>query len=193
MRLPEFSPAACLPALLLVLVTTLISACGINNIPTYDKDVNERWAELFTQYEHRIELVPDLVRTVEGFAQHEKKVLIQVNDTHELVSRINVSPEMLTNPETMRQYQSQQDALTHALQQLMNIAEPQPDLNANENFLTLQQELQELENRIAIAHRDYIGAVQRYNTELRTIPGRWWASFMYSTMQPKATLTSKSP
>lgn len=193
MRLPEFSPPACLPALLLVLATTLISACGINNIPTYDEDVNERWAELFIQYEHRIELVPELVRAVEGFAQPEKKVLIQVNENHELVSRINVSPDMLTNTDTMQQYQTQQDALTQALQQLMNIAEPQSGLNSNEHFLSLQQELQELENRIAIAHRDYIGAVQRYNTELRTIPGRWWASFIYSTMQPKAILTSKSP
>ena len=166
-----------------------VSSCGINNIPTYDEAVNGRWAEIQNQYKRRGDLVPNLVNTVEGFADQERDVLTQVTEARTRVSQMNISPEMLTDPEAFQQFQQNQGALTSALQKLMLVVEAYPDLKSNENFLALQQQLEGTENRIAVARRDYINAVQQYNTELRTIPGRWWARFMYPDMQAKANFS----
>jgi len=163
----------------------LLTGCGINNIPTYDEAVNGSWSEVQNQYKRRADLVPNLVSTVEGFADQEKDVLTEVTEARTRVSQMNVSPEMLTDPALFEQFQQNQGALTSALQRLMVVVEAYPDLKSNENFLALQSQLEGTENRIAVARRDYIQAVQRYNTELRTIPGRWWARFMYSEMQKK--------
>lgn len=165
--------------------TVLLAGCGINNIPTYDEAVNGTWSEIQNQYKRRADLVPNLVSTVEGFADQEKDVLTEVTEARTRVSQMNVSPEMLTDPALFEQFQQNQGALTSALQRLMVVVEAYPDLKSNENFLALQSQLEGTENRIAVARRDYIQAVQRYNTELRTIPGRWWARFMYSEMQKK--------
>jgi len=169
----------------LLISLLLLSGCGINNIPTFDEAVNGRWSEVQNQYKRRADLVPNLVSTVEGFTQQEREVLTEVTEARTRVSQMNISPEMLTDPAAFEQFQQNQGALTSALQRLMVVVEAYPDLKSNENFLALQQQLEGTENRISVARRDYIGAVQRYNTELRTIPGRWWRSFMYSDMQPK--------
>ena len=173
----------------LLFAALLLGGCGINNIPTYDEAVNGRWAEVQNQYKRRADLVPNLVNTVEGFAQQERDVLTEVTEARTRVSQMNISPEMLSDPEAFQQFQQNQGELTSALQRLMVVVEAYPDLKSNENFLALQQQLEGTENRIAVARRDYIGAVQQYNTELRTIPGRWWARFMYSEMQPKVNFT----
>lgn len=169
----------------LLISLILLSGCGINNIPTFDEAVNGRWSEVQNQYKRRADLVPNLVSTVEGFAKQESDVLTEVTEARTRVSQMNISPEMLSDPAAFEQFQQNQGALTSALQRLMVVVEAYPDLKSNENFLALQQQLEGTENRISVARRDYIGAVQRYNTELRTIPGRWWRSFMYSDMQPK--------
>lgn len=163
----------------------LLCGCGINNIPTYDEAVNGRWSEVQNQYKRRADLVPNLVSTVEGFADQERDVLTEVTEARTRVSQMNISPEMLTDAEAFQQFQQNQGALTSALQRLMVVVEAYPDLKSNENFLALQQQLEGTENRISVARRDYIRAVQQYNTELRTIPGRWWRRFMYSDMEPK--------
>jgi LemA protein len=166
-------------------IVLMISGCGINNIPTFDEAVNGAWSEVQNQYKRRADLVPNLVNTVEGFASQEREVLTEVTEARTRVSQMNISPEMLTDPEAFQQFQQNQGALSSALQRLMVVVEAYPDLKSNENFLALQQQLEGTENRISVARRDYIQAVQRYNTELRTIPGRWWRRFMYSDMQPK--------
>ncbi|ASJ75058.1 LemA family protein [Granulosicoccus antarcticus] len=168
-----------------LLALLLLSGCGINNIPTYDEAVNGRWSEVQNQYKRRADLVPNLVNTVEGFAQQERDVLTEVTEARTRVSQMNISPEMLTDPEAFQQFQANQGELTSALQRLMVVVEAYPDLKSNENFLALQQQLEGTENRISVARRDYIQAVQTYNTELRTIPGRWWHRFMYSDMLTK--------
>jgi len=171
--------------LALFLGCSLLAGCGINNIPTYDEAVNGRWSEVQNQYKRRADLVPNLVNTVEGFADQESDVLREVTEARTRVSQMNVSPEMLTDPAAFEQFQQNQGMLTSALQRLMVVVEAYPDLKSNENFLALQSQLEGTENRISVARRDYIGAVQRYNTELRTIPGRWWRRFMYPEMQKK--------
>ncbi len=172
--------------LYLVLATSLLlGSCGINNIPTFDEAVNGAWSEVQNTYKRRADLIPNLIATVEGFAAQEKDVLTEITEARTRVTQMNISPELLSDPAAFQQFQQNQGALTSALQKLMVVVEAYPDLKSNENFLALQQQLEGTENRIAVARRDYIQAVQRYNTELRTIPGRWWRKFMYAEMQPK--------
>lgn len=166
-----------------------VSGCGINNIPTFDEAANAAWSEVQNQYKRRADLVPNLIETVKGFAAQEQDVLLEVTEARAKVSQMTVSPEMLSDPALFEQFQANQGALSGALSRLMLVVEAYPDLKSNENFLALQSQLEGTENRIAVARRDYIQAVQRYNTELRTIPGRWWHKFMYAEMQKKETFS----
>lgn len=168
-------------------IALMLSGCGINNIPTFDEAVNAGWSEVQNQYKRRADLIPNLIETVKGFAAQEKDVLTEITEARTRVTNMNVDPDILTDPAAFEQFQQNQNALGGALQRLMLVVENYPDLKSNENFLQLQTQLEGTENRIAVARRDYIQAVQRYNTELRTIPGRWWHKFMYSEMQPKQT------
>ena len=177
------------PLLALILTTTLLSGCGINNIPTYDEGVKAAWSEVQNQYKRRADLVPNLIETVKGFAAQEKDVLNQVVEARAKATQTNMSPEILSNPEAFAAFQENQAALGGALGRLLAVVEAYPDLKSNENFLALQSQLEGTENRIAVARGDYIKSVQQYNTELRTIPGRWWHGLMYSDMQPAETFS----
>jgi LemA protein len=165
----------------LVAVSLLLSlaACGINNIPTYEEQAKAAWSNVLNQYQRRADLVPNLVATVKGAADFEKSTLEAVVNARAKVGTMQLPSDILTNPQAMQQFQANQSGLTSALSRLMVVAERYPDLKANENFQTLQAQLEGTENRIAVARRDFIEAVRIYNTELRTIPGRWWASMFY--------------
>lgn len=165
----------------LVAVSLLLSlaACGINNIPTYEEQAKAAWSNVLNQYQRRADLVPNLVATVKGAADFEKSTLEAVVNARAKVGTMQLPNDILTNPQAMQQFQANQSGLTSALSRLMVVAEQYPDLKANENFQTLQAQLEGTENRIAVARRDFIEAVRIYNTELRTIPGRWWASMFY--------------
>ena len=165
---------------ILIMIAAMLSSCGINNIPRFDEAVNASWSEVQSQYKRRADLIPNLIETVKGFAAQEKDVLLEVVEARSRVSQMNVSPEILTDPAAFEQFQQNQGALSGALSRLLVVVEQYPDLKSNENFLKLQDQLEGTENRISVARRDYIQAVQRYNTELRTIPGRWWRQFMYA-------------
>jgi len=173
-----------------ILLTLTLSGCGINNIPTFDENVNASWSEVQNQYKRRADLIPNLIQTVKGFAKQEADVLQQVTEARTRVTQTTVSPEILSDEAMFQQFQANQNALSGALAKMMLVVENYPDLKSNENFLQLQTQLEGTENRIAVARRDYIQAVAQYNTELRTIPGRWWHSFMYSEMRPKATFST---
>ena len=173
-----------------LLSTLLLSGCGINNIPTYDESVNARWSDVQNQYKRRADLIPNLIETVKGFAQQESDVLQQVTEARTKVTQTSISPEILSDETLFQQFQANQNALSGALSKMMLVVENYPDLKSNENFLQLQTQLEGTENRIATARRRYIEAVERYNTELRTIPGRWWHQFMYAEMRPKATFST---
>lgn len=171
------------------LLLLTLSGCGINNIPTYDEAVNAAWSEVQNQYKRRADLIPNLIETVKGFAAQEKDVLLEVTEARTKVSQMNVSPEILTDKAAFEQFQASQGALTSALSRLLVTVERYPELKSNENFLALQSQLEGSENRIAVARGDYIQAVQQYNRELRTIPGRWWRKFMYPESQIKETFS----
>ncbi len=172
---------------MLVLLAGWLSGCGINNIPTYDEQVKAAWSQVENQYQRRADLIPNLVNTVKGYASHEQEVLVEVTQARAKVGSIQVDGNMLNNPEKLKQFEQAQRQLGSALQRLMVVAERYPDLKANQNFLALQSQLEGTENRISVARRDYIAAVQQYNTEIRTFPGRLWHSFLYSDMEPRDT------
>jgi LemA protein len=173
----------------LILFAFLLAGCGINNIPTYDEQVKADWSQVLNQYQRRAELVPNLVETVKGYAAHEKEVLIEVVEARARVGHMKLPDNILSNPEAFKQFQASQDALGSALSRLLVVVERYPELKANQNFLALQSQLEGTENRIAVARRDYINAVKRYNTELRTIPGRWWKEYLYPESELRENFT----
>ncbi|HJX19067.1 MAG TPA: LemA family protein [Acidiferrobacterales bacterium] len=178
------------PVLLALLGLLTLSGCGINNIPTYDEAAKAAWSQVENQYQRRADLVPNLVETVKGFAKQEKDVLVQVVEARAKATQMTVPKDIINNPEAFKQFQQNQDALTSALARLMVVVEKYPDLKSNQNFLALQSQLEGTENRISVARRDYIEAVKNYNTELRTIPGRWWAALLYSDAKVKENFTA---
>jgi LemA protein len=178
---------------LLVVVAAIVSGCGINTIPTYDEQVKAAWGQVQNQYQRRADLVPNLVATVQGYATHEKDTLQAVVEARAKVSQMNVSPEILSDPAAFKAFEQNQAQLTSALSKLMVVVEAYPDLKANQNFLELQSQLEGTENRISVARRDYIAAVQRYNTEIRTFPGRIWHALMYRDMKVRESFEATSP
>ncbi len=173
----------------LVPLLLVLAGCGINNIPTYDESVSAAWAEVQNQYKRRADLVPNLVETVKGYARQEREVLTQVVEARSRVAQMQVPPSIVNDPQAMARFEQNQGALSSALARLLVVVERYPDLKSNQNFLSLQSQLEGTENRIAIARRDYIQAVQRYNTELRTIPGRWYAALLYPDAKVKANFS----
>lgn len=165
-----------------LLLTLTLTGCGINNIPTYDEQVKSSWGQVQNQYQRRADLIPNLVETVKGFAAQERDTLTAVVEARSKVSSMQVSPELINNPEQLQKFEQAQQQLSGALSRLMVVVERYPDLKSNQNFLALQSQLEGTENRISVARRDYIGAVEKYNTEIRTFPGRIWHSVMYSEM-----------
>ncbi|MGA8258578.1 MAG: LemA family protein [Arenicellales bacterium] len=173
--------------LTVVMLLGLLSGCGINNIPTYDEQVKAAWSQVQNQYQRRADLIPNLVETVKGYAAQEKNVLIAVTEARSKVSSMQVSPDIINDQQKMKEFEQAQAKLTGALSRLMVVVERYPDLKSNQNFLALQSQLEGTENRISVARRDYIQAVQKYNTELRTYPGKIWYEILYSGMKLHAT------
>ncbi|MCB1504097.1 MAG: LemA family protein [Hyphomicrobiaceae bacterium] len=175
-------------ALLAVLFAAVsLSGCGINNIPTYEQSAKAAWSQVLNEYKRRSDLIPNLVETVKGFAEQEKSVLTDVVEARAKATQVQLPADILTNPEAMKNFQNAQNQLSGALARLMAVVERYPDIKSGQNFLALQSQIEGTENRISISRRDYINAVRIYNTELNTIPGRWWKAFMYPGSQEMAT------
>ncbi|MEO8667543.1 MAG: LemA family protein [Bauldia sp.] len=172
-----------------VVAAMLLSACGVNTIPTYEEQAKAAWSEVQNQYQRRADLIPNLVETVKGYARQEEKVLTEVVEARAKATQMTLPADILTDPEKFKQYQEVQGQLGAALGRLIAITENYPDLKSNQNFLALQSQLEGTENRIAVARRDYIEAVRLYNTELKTFPGRLWAMVLYSANKPLETFT----
>lgn len=169
---------------LLMLASLVLSGCGINQIPTLDERAKAAWSEVLNQYQRRADLIPNLVETVKGFAEQESKVLTEVIEARAKATQVQIPPDILTNKAAFDKFQEAQNNLSGALGRLLVVVERYPDLKSNQNFLALQSQLEGTENRIAISRRDYIVAVKDYNTELRTIPGRWWRALLYPDSEP---------
>ena len=177
----------------LLVLGSVLAGCGINTIPTLDEQAKAAWSQVQNQYQRRADLIPYLVETVKGYAQHEQDTLTAVIEARAKATSIQVDANTLDNPEKLKQFQQAQDQLSGALSRLMVVSERYPDLKANQNFLALQSQLEGTENRIAVARRDFILAVQKYNTEIRTFPGRLWHTVMYSNLPLRETFEATSP
>ena len=173
-----------LRAVMLVLLPLTLAACGVNAIPTKQEIAKAKFADVQTQYQRRADLIPNLVSTVQAFAQQERTVLVQVTQARASATQVKVDASTLTDPAAFQKYQAAQGQLSGVLGRLMAISEKYPDLKSNENFLALQSQLEGTENRISIARNDYNEAVRDYNTTLRTFPSILWAKSFYSSAKP---------
>lgn len=169
-------------------LVALFIVSGINTIPTQEEKVSAAWAEVENQYQRRTDLIPNLVETVKGYANFEQKTLTDVINARASATQVKLSPEMLSDPEAVKKFEAVQGNLTSSLSRLMAVSERYPDLKANQNFMSLQSQLEGTENRITIARRDYIEVVQHYNILVRTFPGRIWA--MIYGAKPKQPFTA---
>jgi len=172
-----------------IVLPLMLTACGINDIPTKEEAAKARWADVQSQYQRRADLVPNLVETVKGYAAQERTVLNEVTSARARATSINISG--VPSPAQLQQYQAAQAGLSSSLGRLLAVAEAYPDLKSNQNFLALQSQLEGTENRIAVARQDYNDAVRAYNTSLRTIPSSWWR-FMYPESKPMAPFTANA-
>jgi LemA protein len=176
-----------------MLVTSLLSGCGMNNIPTYDEQVKAAWAQVENQYQRRADLIPNLVETVKGYAKQEQETLTAVIEARAKATSIQVDASTINDPQKLQQFDQAQQQLSGALSRLLVVSERYPDLKSNQNFLSLQSQLEGTENRIAVARRDYIAAVERYNTEIRTFPGLLWHKVLYSDLPVRETFKASAP
>jgi LemA protein len=161
-----------------VLIILLFWGVGIrNHMVDLEEQVNSSWAQVQNQYQRRYDLIPNLVETVKGFAAQEKSVLLGVTEARAKAGgTINVSPEVLNNPQTFAQFQLAQEGLGAALQRLLVVVERYPELKSDQNFLQLQAQLEGTENRISVERRRFNEQVQIYNQYIRRIPNSLVAS-----------------
>ncbi len=173
-----------LPVLLFV-VAGLLSGCGYNQIQINDETVSASWSEVLNQYKRRADLIPNLVSVVQGYAGHEKEVLIRVTEARANVAGIKATPELINDPEAFAKFQKAQGELGGALARLLVVSENYPQLKADANFRDLQAQVEGTENRITVARNRYIKAVQEYNVSVRTFPNNLTAMVM--GWKPKAS------
>jgi LemA protein len=171
--------------LFLILVVFGFSNCGYNEIQRKDEAVKAAWAEVLNQYKRRADLIPQLVKVVEGFAIQEREVLIQVTEARSKVGTIQATPELINNPEAFQKFQRAQGELSNALQRLMVVVERYPELKSDKNFRDLQAQIEGTENRIAVARRRYIESVQDYNVTIRIFPNVITARIFGYTEKPQ--------
>ncbi|KLE07122.1 LemA family protein [Aliarcobacter butzleri] len=175
---------------LILLAIIYLTVTNYNNIPKLDENVKEKWSQVQNQYKRRADLISNLVETVKAYANHEKNTLVEVTEARSKVSQITLNENTLNNPELLQQFENAQSNLTSALSKLMVVVEKYPELKANENFLSLQSQLEGTENRISVARRDFIEAVKLYNLELRTMPGKLVAAIAHPEAKIKETFTA---
>ena len=180
------------PARLVALLALplMLSACGVNAIPTKDEQVKAAFGDVQAQYQRRADLIPNLVATVQAYAQQERGVLTAVTQARAQATHISVDASTINDPQAFQKFEAAQNQLSGVLGRLLAISENYPDLKSNQNFLALQAQLEGTENRIAIARRDYNEAVRDYNTELRTFPGVIWAHTLYSSSKPAQSFSA---
>jgi len=164
-----------------IVLAPAVGACGYNTIPTERNSAEAKWADVQGQYQRRADLIPSLVSTVQGAAIQERTTLTNVIEARAKASSITVDA---SDPQSFENFQAAQGELTGALSRLMMTVEAYPQLQSNQNFLTLQSQLEGTENRIAVARRDYNEAVRVYNTTLETFPSIIWAKTLHSGSKP---------
>src|SRR5687767_13807864 len=170
--------------LLAPFVALALAGCGLNTVPTAEEQVNAAWGNVQSEYQRRADLIPNLVRTVERYADQERDVLTEVTNARARASSIELSADDLDDPAKVRAFNDAQTQLGGSLGRLLATFEAYPDLKSNQNFLTLQSQLEGTENSILVSRRDYNESVRQYNTTIRTFPDAIGAKIFYGA-KPK--------
>jgi LemA protein len=178
----------------IIVLTALLSSlagCGYNTLQADDEQVKASWSEVLNQYQRRADLVPNLVNTVKGFAAQEKDVLLGVTNARAKVGSMQATPELINDPEAFARFQAAQREMTSALSRLLVVAENYPQLKSDANFRDLQAQLEGTENRIAVARKRYIGAVEKYNVDVRSFPSNLTAKMFGFPVRPNFTVDNE--
>jgi LemA protein len=177
---------------LAILFALSLTGCGYNDLQTQDEAVKAAWSEVVNQYQRRADLIPNLVNTVKGYASHEEKVLVGVTEARARATSIQLTPEMLNDPEAVAKFQQAQGALAGALKSLLAVSENYPELKADQNFRDLQAQLEGTENRITVARNRYIESVQIYNGTVRKFPTNLTAKVFGHTVKANFTVENEA-
>jgi LemA protein len=180
-----------LRTLVLLLVAISLTGCGYNAIQRQDEAVKAAWSEVLNQYQRRADLVPNLVNTVKGYAQHEEKVFVEVTNARAKVGSIQVNADTLNDPQKLQQFQAAQGELGSALSRLMVVSENYPQLKADGLFQNLQAQLEGTENRVTVARNRYVQAVQEYNGLIRTFPNNLTAKMFGYKVKPNFSVDNE--
>ncbi len=178
-----------LAAALAVVASLVLGGCGYNDIQSRDEQTKSAWSEVLNQYQRRADLIPNLVNTVKGYAAQERDVLTAVTEARSRVGQVQVNP---SDPASLKQFEDAQRSMGSALSRLLVVAENYPQLKSDANFRDLQAQLEGTENRITVARKRYIEAIQQYNTLVRQFPVNLTAMvFSYQT-KPQFTVENEA-
>jgi LemA protein len=178
--------------LVLVGIVAALSATGIyNGLVEAQQQVEAQWAQVENVYQRRADLVPNLVATVKGAANFERDTLTQVVEARARVGSIQVTPQLLNDPQAFQRFQQAQDGLSSALSRLIAVAEQYPDLKSVAAFRDLMAQLEGTENRIAVERRSFNEVAQSYNTRLARVPAAWFISILHWPFKPKPYFTAQ--
>ena len=186
---------------LIALIIVLVCVLGVfsfykntyNSLVSLDEDVSASWAEVQNQYQRRLDLIPNLVSTVKGYAKHESDVFTQVSEARSKAGgQINISDEVLNDPEAFARYQQIQDNLGASLQRLLMVTEQYPELKADQNFLALQDQLEGTENRITVARNRFNDTAKGYNKRVRQFPASIIANMSGFKTRPYFTASAEA-
>jgi LemA protein len=177
--------------LALLLLVVMLSGCGYNAMQRQDEAVKASWSEVLNQYQRRADLVPNLVNTVKGYAQHEEKVFVEVTNARAKVGSMQVNADTVNDPQKLQQFQAAQGELSGALSRLMVVSENYPQLKADGLFQNLQAQLEGTENRVTVARNRYVQAVQQYNEMIRTFPNNLTAKMFGYKVKPNFSVENE--
>jgi LemA protein len=179
-------------SLLMVAAAANLSGCGYNKLQNQDESVKAAWSEVVNQYQRRADLIPNLVAAVKGFAAQEERVLVGVTEARAKATSIQLTPELINNPEAFAKFQAAQGELTNALKSLLVTVERYPDLKSDANFRDLQAQLEGTENRIAVARNRYIESVKEFNVTVREFPTNLTAKMFDFDVKPNFTVENEA-
>lgn len=168
-----------------------LTGCGYNTLQAQDEQINASWAEVVNQYQRRADLIPNLVKVVSEYAKHEQQVFTQVAQARASAGSVQISPDMLNDPNQFQKYQQAQDQLGSSLSRLLMVSERYPELKADKQFQDLQAELSGTESRIAVARKRYIENVQTYNTTIRQFPSNLTAKVIGMQTRPQFSVANE--
>lgn len=174
-----------------VLLLLNLTSCGYNTFQSLDEESKASWSEVLNQYQRRADLVPNLVNVVKGYASHEKEVLTEVANARSKVGSMQVTAEVLNDPEAFAKFQAAQGQLSSALSRLMVVSENYPNLKADQGFRDLQAQLEGTENRITVARNRYIETIKKYNVTVRSFPENLTAMMFGYKTKPSFTVDNE--